>query len=226
MIERVGHAVNPSYNGLRVKEKTPVFSGRPLRTPVPAPFPAERQAHRDVYAPGQDPCPVELAWGQMAGVLPTAVNIATVKRCIDLIQRLPMVDGRRIAAVGHSCGGYMTTMTTAVEPRIKVAVISGFMVTRAAYERRAWACGSQVVPGLLQIGDLSDVACTFVPRPALIITGRYDCVTPFPFADAAYRKIESACRVAGADDRVSQFVFPGDHGFHPEAALDLLDRWL
>ena len=149
-----------------------------------------------------------------------------MKRCVDYLQRLPMVDRRRIAAVGHSFGGYMTTVTTAVEPRIRTAVISGFMMTSAAYHGRVWTCGSQVIGGLLQIGDLSDIACTFVPRPTLIVTGRYDCVTPFPFAEAACRKIESAYRLHDAADRAGQFVFDGDHVFQPQAALDWLARWL
>jgi dienelactone hydrolase len=186
----------------------------------------ERLGARNMYGEGQDPCPAQFAWGQMAGVLPTAVNIATVKRCIDYLQQLPEVDSRRIAAVGHSFGGYMTTMSTAIERRIKVAVISGFMMTSAAYQGRPWTCGSQVVGGLLQYGDLSDIACTFVPRPTLIITGKYDDVTPFPFAEAACKKIKKAYRVAGVPDKTSQFVFPGDHIFQPEAALEWLDTWL
>jgi len=186
----------------------------------------ERLGGRDLYGAGQDPCPAQFAWGQMAGVLPTAVNIATVKRCIDYLGTLPEVDTKRIAAVGHSFGGYMTTMTTAVERRIKVAVISGFMMTSAAYHGRTWTCGSQVVNGLLKYGDLSDIACTFAPRPTLIITGKYDCVTPFPFAAAACKKIKRAYEVAGVSDKISQFVFPGDHVFQPQAALEWLERWL
>jgi len=186
----------------------------------------ERLGARNTYGDGQDPCPAQFAWGQMAGVLPTAVNIATIKRCIDYLQQMPEVDGRRIAAVGHSFGGYMTTMSTAIERRIKVAVISGFMMTSAAYQGRPWTCGSQVVGGLLQYGDLSDIACTFAPRPTLIITGKYDDVTPFPFAEAAFRKIKKAYRVACVPDKTSQFVFPGDHVFQPEAALEWLERWL
>jgi len=120
----------------------------------------------------------------------------------------------------------MTTMTTAVEPRIKVAVISGFIVTMAAYYGRTWTCGSQVVNNLLHYGDLSDIACTFAPRPTLIISGKYDCVTPFPFAVAAFKKIKKAFDLAGAPEKTSQFIFPGDHVFQPDAALDWLNKWL
>jgi hypothetical protein len=178
------------------------------------------------FGPKQDPCPIEFAWGQMAGVLPTNINVWTVKRCIDYLKTLPQVDGRRIAAMGHSFGGYMTTVATAVEPRIKAAVISGFMFTMEAYHGHTWSCGSQVINNLLHYGDLSDIACTLAPRPTLVITGKYDCVTPFPFAAAAFKKIEKAFTLAGAPQRTGQFIFPGDHIFQPDAALDWLDKWL
>lgn len=186
----------------------------------------ERQGTKDVYGRNQDPCLAQFAWAQMSGVLPTAVNIATVKRCIDHLQTLPAVDGRRIAAIGHSFGGYMTTVATAVERRIKVAVVSGFMMTAAAYHGRIWTCGSQVIPGLLNVGDLADIGCTFAPRPTLIITGKYDSVTPFPFAEAAGQKIKNAYTVAGIPNRFEQHIFSGDHRFQPDAALAWLDKWL
>ena len=109
-----------------------------------------------------------------------SIPIATVKRCLDYLRQMPDVDEKRIAAAGHSFGGYMTTMATAVEPRIKVAVI----------------------------------------------TGKYDCVTPFPFAEAAFRKTRRAYGLMGSADRVSRHVFAGDHVFRPDVALAWLDRWL
>ena len=126
--------------------------------------------------------------------------------------------------MGHSHGGYITTMSTAALSRIKVAIISGFMCIN--YGSKTYSCGSQVVPGLYNYGDLSDVACTFAPRPVLVITGRYDDVTPFPFADAAFKKIQKAYAVAGAAGKTERFTFPGGHFFQPKPALEWFDKWL
>src|SRR5262249_56809760 len=45
-------------------------------------------------------------------------------RCIDYLQILPFVDRYRIAAIGHSLGGESTTLLTAMDDRVKVAVVS------------------------------------------------------------------------------------------------------
>ena len=172
------------------------------------------------------PCTAEFAWAQAAGLSTTTINIHTVQRCVDYLYKLPEVDNSRIAAMGHSFGGYMTTLATAVEPRIKAAVISGFMCRISSYYGKAWSCGSQVLPGLFNYGDLSDIACTFAPRPLLIVTGLYDCVTPSASAFAAFKKIKKAYQLVGAQDNAGQFVFPDEHIFQSEAALDWLGKWL
>ncbi|MFH1614439.1 MAG: alpha/beta fold hydrolase [Planctomycetota bacterium] len=186
----------------------------------------ERLGKGNAFGQGNDPCSAEFAWAQTVGLIPTTLNIYAVKRCIDYLDTLDFVDGRRVGAMGHSHGGYITTMSMAALSRIKVAVISGFMHTLGAYDGKTWACGSQVVPGLYNYGDLSDVACTFAPRPVQIITGLYDCVTPSPFAIAAFKKIKKAYELAGVCNRAEQFTFPGEHVFQPKAALEWFDRWL
>jgi len=173
-----------------------------------------------------DPCSAEFCWAQAVGLVPTTLNIHTVRRCIDYLYQLPNVDNKRIAAMGHSFGGYMTTMTTAVEPRIKVAAISGFVGTVAQDYGKTYSCGSQVIPGLFKYGDLADIVCTMAPRPVLLISGMYDSCSPFPFASAAFKKIKKAYTAAGVPEKTKRFTFPGGHLFQPEAALDWLEKWL
>jgi dienelactone hydrolase len=172
------------------------------------------------------PCPAEFSWAQTVGVITTTLNIHAVRRCVDYLELLNCVDKKRIAAVGHSFGGYMTTTASAVEKRIKVAVMSGYVTTIDNLYGQVEICGSQVVPGLFKYGDLSDIACTMAPRPVLIITGRYDCVSPLPFAQAAVKKIKKAYKLANAQNKVSQFIFDGEHTFQPQATIDFLDKWL
>ncbi|MFH1616671.1 MAG: alpha/beta fold hydrolase [Planctomycetota bacterium] len=172
------------------------------------------------------PCPAQFTWAQTVGQITTTLNIHTVRRCVDYLETLPNIDTRRIAAVGHSFGGYMTTMSTAVEPKIKVAVISGYLATIGKEHGQVEICGSQVVPGLFKYGDLSDIACTIAPRPILVISGLYDYVAPIPFAEAAFRKINKAYALAGAEERAKHFTFPGEHVFHPASAMEWLERWL
>ena len=186
----------------------------------------ERLGQGAAYGNGQDACSAQFSWAQAVGLVPTAVNIHTVRRCIDYLETLSYVDNNRIGVMGHSFGCYMTVMASAVEPRLKTIVASGFVCSMAGYHGKTWTCGSQVVPGLFNYGDIADVACLIAPRPMLAITGLQDCVTPAPFALAAFNKIKKAYAACDAKEKVEQFLFDGEHLFQPEAALNWLDKWL
>ena len=79
----------------------------------------------------------------------------------------------------------MTMLTTAVEPRIRVAAVSGALNVMQERIRGNYSCGAQVIPGLLTIGDVRGFAfmlglstvldvftAYFFIRPMVILVGR------------------------------------------------------
>lgn len=64
----------------------------------------------DVYARGYASASMKAIWNNM--------------RAVDLLQSLPEVDGRRIAAIGHSLGGHNAIFTAVFDERIKACVSS------------------------------------------------------------------------------------------------------
>ena len=52
------------------------------------------------------------------------VEAYKISRALDVVLKRPEVDAKRVAMIGLSYGGYYTLYTTALEPRIKVAVAS------------------------------------------------------------------------------------------------------
>ena len=62
---------------------------------------------------------------QMLGRLLMAENLRDALWALELLASQDEVDADRLGCVGLSLGGRMTMMTTAVQPRIKVAVVSG-----------------------------------------------------------------------------------------------------
>ncbi|MBX7210689.1 MAG: alpha/beta fold hydrolase [Verrucomicrobiaceae bacterium] len=56
----------------------------------------------------------------------SAENLRRAKTCIELLKQMPEVDGTRIAAYGHSMGGFVTIGLAAAEPGLlKACAITG-----------------------------------------------------------------------------------------------------
>ena len=62
---------------------------------------------------------------QLLGKVLMAENLRDCLWSVELLAHHDEVDAERIGCVGLSLGGRMTMLTTALEPRIKVCVISG-----------------------------------------------------------------------------------------------------
>src|SRR5262249_18509908 len=72
-----------------------------------------------------DPCAIAFIRLQMFGRLLIAENLRDCLWSLELLAQHPRVDPDRLGCVGLSYGGRMTMLTSALEPRIKVAAISG-----------------------------------------------------------------------------------------------------
>jgi dienelactone hydrolase len=85
------------------------------------------------------------------------------------------VEETRIGALGHSMGGASVLLHAALDERIAFAVVSGSACT---YEdRMAHGVGidcAQAIPGLLELGDLDDIAGLVAPRPLLLCSADDD----------------------------------------------------
>jgi hypothetical protein len=151
-----------------------------------------------------------------------ALNLHDAFRSIDLLQTLPEVDPNRIGMIGKSYGGTMTAYTTALDPRIKAAVVSGYLSTLDdALSMRALGnyCGAQYLQGLLEWGDIPDVFGLIAPRPLLVEAGtRDDCFT-YPDTTAAYVRLQTLYQAAGVPERLTRDVAEVGHEYILRAAL-------
>ena len=71
----------------------------------------------------------------------------------------PLVDPARVAAAGLSYGGTCTLFLAALDERVRVAVVSGYLSSWRAAHTVPWnMCGSQVMPGQLGAIEHVDIA--------------------------------------------------------------------
>jgi dienelactone hydrolase len=192
---------------------------------APCLIPFGRRVERDRYG-GNDPCAVTFVRMQALGQLPITANLRDLKWTIDYLQGLPEVDGQRIGCAGLSYGGRMSMMLAAFDERIKVAAVSGALNLMQERMSQRHSCGSQMIPGLLNIGDYAEIGSLIAPRPCVWETGSTDSLI-VPGWDEQFRtRLRRAYSALGAEDQLQFDRFEGGHVWSGRVAFPLFDEVL
>jgi dienelactone hydrolase len=173
-----------------------------------------------------------------------------VTRCVDYLGERKDVDGRRVAVLGHSQGGFLVNFVLGLEPRLRAGVAScgyGLFRKDRLFPERWAAKNSAYLPRLALYRkdadalplDFLQIMALAAPRPHLVQTSLGDTIWTKPAVSenalvtrelrrvrALYGKEEEAGFVGiepGGDDKDK------DHGWFPEtqkAADALLEKVL
>jgi len=173
-----------------------------------------------------DPCAVTFVRLQFLGKLLIAENLRDCLWATELLASNPAVDPNRLGCVGLSYGGRMTTLTAALEPRIRVAVISGALNCFQERIGGQYGCGAQVIPGLLQWGDIPEIASLIAPRTCLFEVGLQDNLLPAKWVQTSLERIGRAYTALDAKEQLQVDRFEGGHRWNGAAAYPLLDKVL
>jgi dienelactone hydrolase len=176
---------------------------------------------------GDDGCNINQVKAQLLGLNTMTLNVFDLGRCIDYLLTRPEVDAGRIGCAGLSYGGTLTLFAAALDERIKVAVVSGYLST--LYEQtfvRGDTCGQQIVPGLLQWGELADVACLIAPRALLVESGTEDQGFGIAAARQACGEVHRLYEALGIPERMAHHVFEGGHRWDGTQTVAWLRQWL
>jgi dienelactone hydrolase len=190
----------------------------------------ERSSPADWARPNRDPCNVNyMAMGYLGYHL-LALQVWDGMKCVDYLQSRPEVDPARLGVCGLSFGGTMTTYLAALEPRLKVACISGYTSTvkgdAITMRGKGNFCGSQYMPGLLTIGDIPEVVGLIAPKPLCCEMGEQDQCFVIDDARAAFAQVERIYAAAGAADRLIADIFPGGHEWSGRKSFAWFEHWL
>jgi hypothetical protein len=149
-----------------------------------------------------------------------------VMRTVDWIETRKDLDARRVGLMGISGGGTCTTFAAALEPRIKAALISGYLNTFRDSILSLSHCIDNYVPGILNWAEMYDVAALIAPRPLFVESGERDNIFPIAASRASFEKVKRVYELLGAGDLVEQEVFDGEHSFWGKRGLPFLARRL
>jgi len=149
-----------------------------------------------------------------------------VMRSIDYLETRPEVNKERISCMGLSMGGTITLYTAALEDRIKVAVISGYLNTFRHSIMAMEHCECNYVPNILKYAEMYDICGLIAPRPLLIEMAKDDPVFPFQASLLSFNKVIQVYELLKEEDKLASDIFQGEHKFSGKKVFDWFTRWL
>jgi len=149
-----------------------------------------------------------------------------VIRAIDYLAARDEMDPKRIGCMGISGGGTVTLYAAAVDPRIRVAWLSGSFCTFRDSIFSLSHCIDNYVPGILKVAEAADVAGLVAPRAFFVENGAEDPIFPVAGTREAYARLGEIYRVFGQPENLGLEVFPAKHEFWGKQGFEFLAKHL
>jgi dienelactone hydrolase len=149
-----------------------------------------------------------------------------VMRSIDWIESRKELDAKRVGCMGISGGGTCTTFAAALEPRIKAALVSGYLNTFRDSILSLSHCIDNYVPGILNWAEMYDVAGLIAPRALFVESGDKDNIFPIAASKASFERVKKVYSAFDAATLAEQEVFDGPHSFWGKRGFPFLAKSL
>lgn len=154
----------------------------------------------------------------------TSRRVSDLWRSINYLKEFKIdgkqiVDKNRIGIVGWSMGAGLSLYLSALNPDIKVIYSSCYFNSfeHSILGRRQTT--DNYIPGILQFGDMSDVASLISPRPLFLEQAANDPEFPLEYAKLAFSDLQEIYKKDGASDKLAMGVGEGKHRFY---AIELI----
>lgn len=150
-------------------------------------------------------------------------------RLIDYIESREDCKEDSIGCCGLSGGGLQTLWLTALDNRVKCAVVSGYFYGYKDSLLKLSHCDCNYVPHLWEHVDMGDIGALIAPRALLIETGDQDPLNGERGVVNVTEQVEITGRaytLLGAEERLYHHIFAGGHLWNGEKTYAFVDRWL
>jgi dienelactone hydrolase len=143
----------------------------------------------------------------------------------------PEVDAGRVGAMGLSIGGYRSAHLFGLDPRVKAAVVAGWMPSyprqmRDGFRHHTWMV---YVPRLLEYLDVPDTVSLAAPNPLLVLNCSQDSLYPLASMQTAECTLAAVYQRLGAAERFACRYHDVPHSLTlamQDEAFAWLERWL
>ena len=179
----------------------------------PMAFGCRRDPNARKHGLGQSACQPVAGAALLLGQTMIGWRVFDVMRTIDWIETRQDLDASRVGCMGISGGGTCTTFATALEPRIRAAMISGYLNTFRDSVFSLSHCIDNYVPGILNWAEMYDIAGLIAPRPLFAEAGEKDDIFPIEASRSSFARVKQVYDVLDASDRFQYEIFDGEHSF-------------
>ncbi len=135
-------------------------------------------------------------------------------RLLEYAATRPEVDASRVVITGNSGGGTVSLFTAALDERITLAVPGSYFCTFFDSLVSIAHCPCNVVPGIMNLGEMYDVAGLIAPRPVLMVNGQSDPIFPIEATRRAYAHLQNIYAAQGAAQKCELFIGSGGHRYY------------
>ncbi|MFN0168897.1 MAG: alpha/beta hydrolase family protein [Bryobacteraceae bacterium] len=192
----------------------------------PMSFGCRRDATAKKKGLGTSACQPTAGAALLLGQTMIGWRVRDVMRTIDWIETRSELDARRVGCMGISGGGTCTLFASALEPRIRVALVSGYLCTFKESIFSLSHCIDNYVPGILEWAEMYDIGGLIAPRPLFVESGDKDSIFPVAACKESVARVRKVYEALGAGDRVGHEVFAGEHSFSGREGFPFLKRYL
>jgi dienelactone hydrolase len=170
-------------------------------------------------------CRTQLMHDLLVGRTPIGDRVWDMSKVLDwALSNLP-VDKTKIAITGNSGGGTVSLFTAACDNRISVAAPSSYFCTFQGSIGTIAHCDCNYIPGIFELGEMSDVAGLIAPRPLCLINGKEDTIFPIEETRKAFTHLKSVYVAAGAQNDVMLYEGNGGHKYYKEGAWSFINKY-
>lgn len=155
-------------------------------------------------------------------------------RAAKFLASLPMVDKKRVAAVGFSMGAFRAWQVAAISDDITAGIANCWMATMKGLmvignnQLKGQSAFSMLHPFIARYLDYPDVAGLSAPKPMLFFNGTEDPLFPVESVKESYAKMHKIWTANKADEKLHTEIIEGvGHEFRPaqrKSAFDWLDK--
>ena len=153
-------------------------------------------------------------------------RVHDIGRLLDYAATRPEIDSTRVAITGNSGGGTVSLFAAALDERIKVSAPASYFCTFAASIIGVHHCVCNVVPGVMELGEMYDIAGLIAPRPFLAINGVQDPIFPIDATREAFSALQKIYAAQGLAAQCELYEGDGGHRYYKARVWDFLREHL